>query len=243
MLLFALSLIACGEKETDTDDTGVTDTAADTEETDTDETDTEETDTEDTSTGEGLQGLGEGDLYINEIMKNPCGLDDDPNTEPDVECTDPQIADEAGEWFEIVNNTSAAINLNGLGIHETGDGEQVFVVTTDLTIEAGGYLVFGVSADTSLNGGVDVDYVYSHASFGFGNSGDSIALSNDAGVIDSVEYDNGETFHDFKGYSLNLDPNSADATSNDDGANWCQATTMLSSGDYGTPGAANDACE
>ena len=259
MLLFTLSLLACGEKETDTlvDDTAVgTDTedsnTEDSDDTDSDDTDSDDTDsddtedtedTEDTDSADGFQDLGAGDLVITEIMKNPCGLDDDPNTTPEVECIDPQIADEAGEWFEVLNTTSEAINLNGMRVHETGAGEQAFVVSTDLTIAANGYLVFGVSGDTSLNGGVAVDYVYSVEAFGFRNGADSIALSNNAGIIDSVEYDDGDTFHDFKGYSLSLNPSSLDATANDDGTNWCKSSTELDSGDYGTPGAANDSCQ
>ena len=31
-----------------------------------------------------------------------------------------------------------------------------------------------------------------------------------------------------------------DATGNDDGTNWCKAATAMSSGDFGTPGTAND---
>ena len=32
------------------------------------------------------------------------------------------------------------------------------------------------------------------------------------------------------------------ASSNDEGANWCEATQAFDSGDYGTPGVENDSC-
>jgi len=33
-----------------------------------------------------------------------------------------------------------------------------------------------------------------------------------------------------------------DATSNDDGSNWCLSSSTYGSGDFGTPGTANAAC-
>ena len=52
----------------------------------------------------------------------------------------------------------------------------------------------------------------------------------------------GSGFPDPNGASMILDPSMLDATSNDDGANWCESTSALSTGDLGTPGAANDTC-
>lgn len=76
-----------------------------------------------------------------------------------------------------------------------------------------------------------------------GNAIDSIVISSTSTIIDSVIYDNGAAFPDVKGYSLTLDPSSADSTANDSGGNWCNASTLNGSGDYGTAGDVNDSCE
>ena len=102
----------------------------------------------------------------------------------------------------------------------------------------------GASSDTTVNGGVTVDYAYDHNSFKLGNGDDEVVLMDANGnLIDEVVYDNGSTFPDDKGVSLTLNPDTLDATSNDDGANWCNASSeIVVGGDLGTPGTANDAC-
>jgi hypothetical protein len=62
-------------------------------------------------------------------------------------------------------------------------------------------------------------------------------------VIDTVAYDDGIEFPEVDGVSMTLDPDSFDLAANDDGANWCMATTELDSGDKGTPKEANDDCD
>lgn len=252
MLLF-LSMLACGEK--DITDTSVAEPSG---EPSTEETDTEDTsDTEQTDTQEDLddaESIRIGDIVITEIMKNPCGvtgmgpeLDGNGNEYLKIECTDPQIADDAGEWFEVYNASARDINLNGLMVHELDDGngdteEETFLVTEDVVVAAGEYAVFGVSADTTLNGGVDVDVVYDHGSFSLKNGADSIALSNSMELLDVVSF-NDDEYPDLKGHSLTLDPSTVSETDNDTGSNWCPGSSTMPSGDLGTPGAANDACE
>jgi hypothetical protein len=41
---------------------------------------------------------------------------------------------------------------------------------------------------------------------------------------------------------MNLAPNQFNHIANDNGQAWCEATTPLPSGDFGTPGQANDLC-
>lgn len=249
MLLF-LSMLACGEKST-TDTSAVEPSG----EPSTEETGTEETDTQDTQeTTDDAESIRVGDLVITEIMKNPCGvtgMSTEVNGNGDeylkIDCTDPQIADEAGEWFEVYNAGAGDLNLNGLMVHEIDDGngdteEEMFLVTQDVVVAAGDFVVFGVSADTSLNGGVDVDVVYDHGSFSLKNGADSIALSNSMELLDVVSF-NDDEYPDLKGHTLSLNPTTISASDNDTGSNWCAASSAMSSGDLGTPGAANDACE
>ena len=60
-----------------------------------------------------------------------------------------------------------------------------------------------------------------------------------------IVIENGLLFDGFgsKGVSLTLNPDTLDATCNDDRANWCNASSeIVTGGDLGTPGSANDSC-
>ena len=103
-----------------------------------------------------------------------------------------------------------------------------------------GYLVLGIENDTDLNGGILVDYEYSDILLG--NGSDELYLSYKGAMSDEVAYDGGPDFPDPKGASMNLSPTKFNFIANDNGANWCEAWSPLSSGDKGTPGIANDSC-
>ncbi len=253
-MLFMLAMLACGEKETDTATVEpAVEPSGEPSSEDTSDTDTTDTnDTEEASSG--ADALAVGDLVITEIMKNPCGvtgMETQINGAGEeylaISCTDPQIADENGEWFEVMNASGMEINLKGLMVHEVDDGdanteEESFVLTEDVVVPGGAYVIFGVSDDTSLNGGVDVDVVYAHGAFGLSNGADSIALSNADGILDAVSF-NDDAFPDLKGHSLTLSPSMSSASDNDTGSNWCAASSAMPSGDLGTPGTENDTCQ
>ena len=182
-----------------------------------------------------------GDIVISEIMKNPCQEIEDPNNSTTTICS---VDDEFGEWVELYNASAADINLQGFSLSDNGGTPDEVTVSSSLVVVAGGYVVLGASSDTTVNGGVTVDYAYDHNSFKLGNGDDEVVLMDANGnLIDEVIYDNGSTFPDDKGVSLTLNPDTLDATSNDDGANWCNASSeIVASGDLGTPGTANDTC-
>ena len=69
-----------------------------------------------------------------------------------------QSVDYRGEWFEIYNNTSDTVNLNGLILQDNG-GEQITVSGT-VNVASGDYIVLGARTNQSQNGGADVDYQY-----------------------------------------------------------------------------------
>ena len=166
--------------------------------------------------------LQTGAILVTEVMQNPAAVND-------VD----------GEWFEIYNTTTSDINLVGLEISDLGSDS--FLVGQTLIVEAESYVVLGNSDDIATNGGITLDYDYG-SQMTLGNSDDEILLSNDLGIIDMVAWDNGQTFPDPSGASMNLDPTSYNEVDNDDGSNWCESTSALSSGDYGTPGLVNDSC-
>ena len=236
MYLLVSLMMACGDKDTAliddgptaiSDDTGEGDTDTDTDsdtdtDTDTDSDTDTDTDADTDSDVLSIDDLGAGDLIITEIMK------------------DPEVVDaNVGEWFEVYNSTGSSIDLQWLTVQD--QGEDGFVVDDFVVISPFSYFVFATSDDSSNNGGVQTDYVYDRELFKLGNDDDEIILSNRDGIIDSVVY-NDSDFPDVDGMALSLDANSLSASSNDNGNNWCSATTLYGQGDYGTPGSINPAC-
>lgn len=167
----------------------------------------------------GLNALSSGDLVISEIMTDPT-----------------QVADFRGEWFEIYNNTSNTVDLNGLTVEN--NIESGFTVNNTLEIPANGYIVFGVSGSTISNGGVNVDQVYSYNNLKLRKNG-ALTIRKDSNTFDTVSYTS-SSFGYTPGASISL--NTLDATANDIGSNWCDGSTSYGDGDLGTPGSANDTC-
>src|SRR5690606_33697139 len=115
-----------------------------------------------------------GDLVITEIMNNPA-----------------VVSDTAGEWFEVYNATFSPIDLQGLVIRHQGITVDPFATVTinaSVVVPAGGYAVIGINGNTSTNGGVAVDYVYT--SVILANTIDYHAIEDANGTtIDGVLYD------------------------------------------------------
>ncbi|HSM72639.1 MAG TPA: ExeM/NucH family extracellular endonuclease [Anaerolineales bacterium] len=166
------------------------------------------------------QAATPGDIVINEIMQNPNA-----------------VFDSAGEWFELYNTTSSAVDVNGWTIADNDIDSHVINNGGPLLIPAGGYLVLGNNTDTGTNGGAPVDYSYGSSWFLSNGADEVVLLDGSMAEIDRVEYDGGTAFPDPTGASMALsDP----ALDNNVGANWCTSTTPFGAGDFGTPGAAND---
>jgi hypothetical protein len=163
-----------------------------------------------------------GDLVVTEILQNPA-----------------LATDVDGEWVEVYNASGVEVDLQDLEVYDLGI--DVFTVAGSVIVPAGGYVVLAASADPTLNGGVTVDYDWT-AVMSLGNADDEVYLGYLGLVIDSVAYDGGTLWIDPNGASMQLDPDLVDATSNDDPASWCEATSVFGLGDLGTPGAVNDQC-
>lgn len=156
-------------------------------------------------------------LVINEIMNNPLAV-------PDAD----------GEWFELYNSNSFPVYLNGWDIRDNdNDSIHIFVQDSNVIIQPSDYFILGSNEDSSANGGIHIDFVYSRESFNLGNSTDEIILYNPNGQeIDKVEYDDGLLFPDPNGNSMELIYFDYD---NSLGSNWSISTNLLPSGDYSTP--------
>jgi hypothetical protein len=170
------------------------------------------------------QSAEPGDIVITEIMKNPEMVDD-----------------VVGEWFELYNSSDDAIDLNGWLLADEGIDQHKIFSYEGVVIQSKSYLVFGKEADKELNGGLDVDYVYSN--FNLSNKDDEIILSVYGVAIDEVAYDNGQNFPGEPGKSMSLSPASYDGAANDDGASWCDGSTAYGDGDLGSPGESNPDCD
>ncbi len=177
--------------------------------------------------GSCVSGWSPGDLVITEIMNNPAAVDD-----------------AAGEWFEIYNASGASVDLVGLVIRHqsvTVDPSATFTINVSVVVPAGGYAVLGLNGNASTNGGVNVSYVYP-STVNLSNTADHLAIEAGVGnVIDAVSY-NETSGLDPNGKSRSLNPSFLSHLQNDNDTNFCEATSVMSGGDAGTPGAANDAC-
>ncbi len=154
-------------------------------------------------------------IIINEIMRNPTA-----------------VSDARGEWFELFNPDDVAVDLFGWTIADLGTDS--YTIGTSLAILPNGYLVLGRNGDTSLNGDVDLDYVYGNAII-LANGADELLLFDAAGEeVDRVVF--GSAFPDTAGASMALLSPDLD---NSLGTNWAASTNLYNGADFGTPGMAN----
>ncbi len=159
-------------------------------------------------------------LVITEILYDPSG-----------------VSDSVGEWFEVHNPGAVSVDLLGWKILD--DGGESHTIAYTVLVPAHGYAILGRNGDPVINGGVDVDYVYS--GFSMDNSTDEVVLRQGVTTVDRVAW-GGADFPDVTGSSLSVDPDSATESGNDDGTAWCPGDEPLDSGDLATPGRENSSC-
>jgi len=160
-----------------------------------------------------------GDIIITEIMQNPSSDGDDPN----------------GEYFELYNTTANPIDIQSWTIKDDDGVNDLHVIANSLIIPSNGYIVIG-----DPNGSIVLDYAYPARDVFLGNGTDGIIIECGSTIIDQVIWDNGATFPDPTGASMELSVNELNSISNDDGTNWAEGVTTFGSGDLGTPGDIND---
>jgi hypothetical protein len=169
-----------------------------------------------------------GDIVITEVMQNPSAAEDD-----------------AVEWFEVHNTTSSDINLVNWIVSD--GGTDTFTIDGNVTVPAGGYAVIGNNDDGNSNGGAPVNFTYDRTIFSLSDDSDELILTGPASQaaveMDRIAWGDGAGFPDPTGASMSLDPDFTNVVDNDDGANWCVATSAFGDGDLGTPGAVNDECD
>lgn len=113
----------------------------------------------------GAADLVPGQLVISEIMANPAKVDDT-----------------VGEWFEVFNPLAVPVNLGGLIVEsQKGNGVDAFAISGALIVAPGGFAVLGANADTSVNGGMLVNFAWGNT-ISLGNSSDSVNIRTSDGV-------------------------------------------------------------
>jgi hypothetical protein len=166
-----------------------------------------------------FEPAGPGDIVINEVMRNPYILNDS-----------------VGEWFEVYNAGSVAVDMNGWTIKDLDFDSHIIINGSPLIINPGEYKVFVRDAATMAGEGVSVFYQYSGITLG--NSADELILETPGGVtIDGIAWDDGTVWPDQAGFSMQW----TGMGNNADGSTWEDiGGPAFGSGDRGTPGSMND---
>ena len=173
-------------------------------------------------------GPAAGDVIVSEILINPGAVDDT-----------------QGEWFEILNLTSATIDLSGWVLSDRDTDSLVISPTAALLLPPGDYVVLGRSDVPGTNGGAPVDWAYGTA-FTMANGDDEIVLTAPGGLeVFALEYTS--SFPNPSGIATQLSgatltwPASQDLV-----GSWCLASDAgagtFGMGDTGTPGQQNPSC-
>lgn len=114
----------------------------------------------------GVAALAPGSIFISEVMPDPA-----------------KVSDTRGEWFEVYNTQSTAVNLAGLVVSSEGgaNGEH-FTVAFDSIVQPHGFMVFGRTADQSINGGYAPGVTWGNA-LALGNASDYLRLEKGDGTM------------------------------------------------------------
>ncbi len=161
------------------------------------------------------------DIIICEVMQDPL-----------------TVVDGVGEYFEIFNNGTSSVDLNGWIVKD--DGTNIFTISSSFVVPAQSYAVLGNNSDVLTNGGYTCNYVFPVA-FALGNTDDEIVLLLPDGVteVDRVMWDGGTVWPDPTGASMIFAGLKTD--NNNDGTKWIVSTLREPSytgatGDLGSPG-------
>lgn len=159
-----------------------------------------------------------GEVVVTEVLANPQG------------------DDELFEWFELTNVTGTTLDLTSCVLTDAGVDNHPIASTVNLP--AGGRIVIGANGNSATNGGLNVAYAYG-TTYQISNTGDEIRLTCDGTLIDAYVVPSSQL-----GYASQVSTGVETASANDVATNSCRATTSYgTNGNFGTPGAANTACE
>lgn len=156
------------------------------------------------------------ELIFTEIMRNPSA-----------------VSDSNGEFVEIFNPTTNPINIDGFILRDNDIESHTINNGGSLIIQPNGFLLLGINGDFNANGGINVDYVYTNFFLSNSANGDEVVIENNGIVLDEVIFSDTSGFPNPTGKSIEVVTLTAD---NSIGSNWTEATNLLPSGDFATPG-------
>jgi hypothetical protein len=137
---------------------------------------------------------------------------------------------DSGDWVELYNNDSSAINVSGWSIKDSSITEG-YTLPANIILQPGSYLVLCEDKTKFVSQYTTSAIVLGNFPFGLSKSEDTIHLYNEQGaLVDQVHYD--KTWPEAKGNGKTLsliDPNSDNSLS----TNWIAADN------FGTPGERN----
>ncbi len=169
----------------------------------------------------GMDVLGTHQLVVNEVMPDPFG------------------EDTMQEWIELYNPGNDPVSLDGWSVRDCGS-QKVTLIGAGAVVPAKGYFVLGAASNSTLNGGVPVDYAYGQA-FYLPNTIGSVLLYNAQGqFVDQMRY---SAFDEPKVFKLGASLERISHTNNGaELSSWKTATkTFGPTENKGTPGAKNSA--
>ncbi len=171
-----------------------------------------------------VSGAAPGDIIVTEVMWDPASY---------------------ASWFELSNTTGAAIDLQGWSVSAPPSSTQgTWVVTSSIVVPPGGFALVAGYPSYSASAGLPTADAYAYWTIEYEDSDSLLEVTSPEGVvIDTVDWDSTAGWPGGAGASMTLRASAFDDLSNDDPTSWCAGTSAFgSSGDLGTPGAANDPC-
>ncbi len=144
--------------------------------------------------------------------------------------------DTSGEWFEVYNTGSFAVDLIGWTARD--DGSDEMTIEDHVVVDPGGYAVLG-TGDYGSSGGVTADYIYDWTDLNLHNDGDTLYLELGSTLITGTSW---EEEHAVSGVSWALMSEHHTATVSSDPDHWCYSDVAYPCGDLGTPGESNESC-
>jgi hypothetical protein len=161
-----------------------------------------------------------GALVITEIMANPNAC-----------------SDETGEWVELYNAGADAIDLVGLTLRDAQG--TTGTLAASVVVEPGAYVVLGTGSAGAWGCGAVAPQAWWGGSPALTNSGDQLSVwSSDGRVLD--ESPSWTSSRAKAGVAWAYTGGAPDAAANNSASAWSLATSAIgSSGEKGTPGAAN----
>jgi len=148
---------------------------------------------------------------------------------------DPDAQQDAdGEWFEIKNVSSSALDLSGWWFSDPDTSEVLVLPEYPQVIKPGEYKLIVRNAGPGGMLDTSVAVFHEYPLMDLDNVADGLRVfSADSTMVDQVTFDTQGSWSSVSGTSYQWPPWGGDRS---DGSNWFQVAPEYFSGDYGTPG-------